>query len=456
MASVSRSRKRRAEDHPALPDLSAEMSLSALRQLPAAALRQYADLYNLPGKGTKQTVSQRLFDHLQAQRSDSISNSAPEESPEGERSPSRPTTSRSDQEKRHSRRRRHSRPISPSPPGSSPARTKRSKHHHRGRRPSSSSSSSSTTESSSSSRSSSSSSSSAPPRRRLKHRRHYSSSSSSSSPTHKRRRGKHTPSKSRRSHHKHPQRRRHYKHHYSSTVPIPHKVQVAIERGEFVDLSDLLCEHLTMAGKSTKSRRATQSRCITNLDTWLEAWSLYATVLVTAEPHLAPDLFKYQGFITRTSRRFQTYAWLQYDSQFRLKLAANPTMRWSVSDPELIATWLSADATKIKQPCFTCGSPDHFAPNCPLKAPSTAPGLRCPVCNKVGHSARECSMLSRDFRSQPRSQASSHQGAPDDDKYCRVFNKRGFCFRGPRCPYPHVCSVCLGGHPQRACPKQTQ
>ena len=68
---------------------------------------------------------------------------------------------------------------------------------------------------------------------------------------------------------------------------------MAIERGEFVDLSDLLCEHLTMAGKSTKSRRATQSRSI-NLDTWLEAWSLYATVLVTAEPHLAPDLFKYQ------------------------------------------------------------------------------------------------------------------------------------------------------------------
>ena len=211
-----------------------------------------------------------------------------------------------------------------------------------------------------------------------------------------------------------------------------------------------------MAGKSSKSRRATQSRCITSLDTWLEAWSLYATVLAAAKPQIAPDLFKYQSFITRTSRRFQTYAWPQYDSQFRLKLAANPSMRWSISDPELIATWLSADATKIKQPCFTCGSPDHFATNCPLKPLSTAPGLRCPVCNKVGHTARECPMLSHNTVSQPRSGTALQRGALDDDRYCRVYNKCGFCFRGSRCPYPHVCSACLGGHPQRACPKQAQ
>ena len=64
------------------------------------------------------------------------------------------------------------------------------------------------------------------------------------------------------------------------------------------------------------------------------------------------------------------FQWLQYDSQFLLNLAANvnPSMHWSVSDPDLIATWLSADAIKIKQPCFTCGSPDHFATNCPFKA----------------------------------------------------------------------------------------
>ena len=193
------------------------------------------------------------------------------------------------------------------------------------------SSSSSTSEHSSRSQSpTSSSTSSSPPCQRQKHCHRYSSSpsstsSSSSTSTHEH---KHRHSHSRRSHPKQSHRRHHLKRHRSPTVPIPHKVQVAIERGEFVDLSDLLGEHLTMAGKSTKSRRATQSRCITSLDTWLEAWSLYATVLAAAKPHLAPDLLKHPSFIIRTSQKFQTYAWLQYDFQFRLKLTANSSMRW--------------------------------------------------------------------------------------------------------------------------------
>ena len=80
---------------------------------------------------------------------------------------------------------------------------------------------------------------------------------------------------------------------------------MTIEQGEFVvnDLSDSLGEHLIMAGKSTKSRRATQSRCITSMDTWLEGWSLYTTVLVAPKSRLAPDLLDYQSFITRTSSK---------------------------------------------------------------------------------------------------------------------------------------------------------
>ena len=95
------------------------------------------------------------------------------------------------------------------------------------------------------------------------------------------------------------------------TVPLPHKMQRAIKRGEFVDFSDLLSEHLTRVGKSAKSRKATQTRHIANLDTWLEAWTLYATVLANAKPQLTPELFIYQAFITKTSQRFQPYDLLQ-------------------------------------------------------------------------------------------------------------------------------------------------
>ena len=190
-------------------------------------------------------------------------------------------------------------------------------------------------------------------------------------------------------------------------------MQRAIEHGEFIDFSDLLAEHLTRAGKSAKTKKATQTRHIASLDTWLEAWTLYATVLTNAKPQLAPELFKYQAFITKTSQRFQPYAWLQYDSQFRLKLAADKFMRWSAADPELTATWLSADATKAKQPCFSCGSPDHLAPHCPLKVQVAAPGLRCPICNHVGHTARDCSLLPRENVSNVASQPSVSQPTND-------------------------------------------
>ena len=77
----------------------------------------------------------------------------------------------------------------------------------------------------------------------------------------------------------------------STTVSLPQKVQHTIERGEFVDFSDLLCEPLMRAGKSAKTKKATQTRHIADLDTWLEAWTLYATVLANAKPQLAPQLF---------------------------------------------------------------------------------------------------------------------------------------------------------------------
>ena len=47
-----------------LPDLTPNMSLSAICQLPAAALKQYAQLYQLFSDGNKQTLAQRL--HAQA------------------------------------------------------------------------------------------------------------------------------------------------------------------------------------------------------------------------------------------------------------------------------------------------------------------------------------------------------------------------------------------------------
>ena len=65
---MSRARNRSAEEDPtALPDLSPVMQLSDIRKLPLSFLRHYTEIYNLPGDGTKQSLSQRLYDYLQAE-----------------------------------------------------------------------------------------------------------------------------------------------------------------------------------------------------------------------------------------------------------------------------------------------------------------------------------------------------------------------------------------------------
>ena len=266
-----------------------------------------------------------------------------------------------------------------------------------------------------------------------------SGSNSDSSPDHSRhhRRNRHKHGK----HHHHGRAGRHQ---YRSHVPpVPHKVSHAIERGEFVDLSKLLTTHL---GSGSSSKRSSSTRSITGLESWLEAWSIYAAVLSSHKPHLAPDLFQYQAFITRSSCRFQPYAWLQYDALFRLKMASNPGTCWSSTDPELVATWLSADATKCTSTFFSCGNPDHMSADCPLRAPPKNYASCCPVCNISGHMARDCPQLASNKQSKTSSRAK-------DDKYCHLYNKRGTCFRGSRCPYYHACSECNGGHPSRACPQ---
>ena len=125
-----------------------------------------------------------------------------------------------------------------------------------------------------------------------------SSSSSSSSSPHGRHRHSHKTCRHRHEHHCHYQRAgRHQRHHH----PVPRKLRHAIGRGEFVDLSKLLSEHLTLVGSTSASHsgRSHSTRYITGLDTWLEAWSVFAGVL-------SPTLLRIfsNTFITRSSCRF--------------------------------------------------------------------------------------------------------------------------------------------------------
>ena len=475
------------------PILTPEMSLAEINRLPLATLKLQLDNYHLPHGGNKKTIARRLQRHLRSHpASPSVSAGASDSDPvqesssgntsvqesEGEssssgtglsspeegntggsttpftsaqraalrrtvrslmqgtgtrRQPRRTLSPPSDTQRhgRPSRRPRstgtHRQPhkrvhCSPGPSSQRNRSPARSSKRRRFRSPSTSSARSASSHSRTSSSSTSSESDSSPHHRRRKHTHGH-----------------------RHRHRSEPRRHRHHRHE-PSLPAVPRKLRKHIRRGEFVVLANLLSEHLTLPGASSRGGSSMKAaRTIMGLDTWMEAWSIYAGVLISYKPELAPDLFRYQSFIARSSRRFHTHAWLQYDAQFRLKLASNPGMKWSDTDPELIATWLSADASKSKPVCYTCGSPEHMSTDCPLKTSQKAPGLRCPVCNMLGHTAQHCPQLTHN--------------KPDGGKteeFCRLWNKRGSCFRGSKCQYVHACSDCRGSHPKSSCSQQAR
>ena len=269
------------------------------------------------------------------------------------------------------------------------------------------------------------------------------------------RKGK-APKRSRHSN-RHSRRRRHREdssERPTGTLPaIPDRVRGRIRRGEFVELDMLLQTNLRASGSgrappegatgpdSRSQRRAT----INDFTGWSEAWSVNTAVLTAYFPHLALRLFHYQHFLALKSRAFQPSAWLHYDIDFRLKLAANGSWRFDAVDTELWATCFAADGLAMPNApapsCYVCQSTTHFYAQCPQhRLAATRPALQ-PVPPQRPEN--------------PRSQRESGNPAGPHVELCNLFNERGRCFRGARCPYTHACAQCGGQHAKRACPSTT-
>ena len=125
-----------------------------------------------------------------------------------------------------------------------------------------------------------------------------------------------------------------------------------------------------------------------------------------------PDLFCSQNYIILASRRFQP---LQYDIQFRLKKASNPSISWSTADPELTATWLSTDA---KTNAIS------------VVAQITLPRYAQPIqeANQQTYAVHSCTILASTSQTQPKLPPSGDHKTIPDNKICCIFNQKGSCF----------------------------
>ena len=124
----------------------------------------------------------------------------------------------------------------------------------------------------------------------------------------------------------------------------------AIRRGEFINLS-LLLPHppqldpdrtgrvpLATTDMGRQPQRRTNLQ-ITNLDTWLQAWSRYLLATVHYHPRKAIQMIAYQDRIVAAAERYHFEGLYNYDRAFRLKLSHNPSLCWDSLDQELWALW---------------------------------------------------------------------------------------------------------------------
>ena len=177
----------------------------------------------------------------------------------------------------------------------------------------------------------------------------------------------------------------------------------------------------------------------------MEAWNVYASILLSANPKRALELIDYQCLITSANLQLPLSSWMSYDIRFRTLAASNPALSWDIRHPDL---WLecltiSRISTSARWPCPHCNSLYHFPDRCPFR--SSRPSVSTP-------DNRQPSSLGTSANPQFPELCTQQPNPPT--YYCRDFNNRGRCTRS-HCTFRHMCERCGGSHPRLFCPNPT-
>ena len=118
---------------------------------------------------------------------------------------------------------------------------------------------------------------------------------------------------------------------------------------------------------------STKGRKITSFSSWMEAWNVYLAICIDQIPSCTPSLMAYQCIITSASVSYSLQSWLNYDVQFCMLAASDPSLRWNTCHLDL---WLQcitpSGIQQSKQwPCPYCSATNHFPNRCPFRTNSS-------------------------------------------------------------------------------------
>ena len=98
--------------------------------------------------------------------------------------------------------------------------------------------------------------------------------------------------------------------------PVPTYLARRIESGAFVEMANLMPDHLSTTQRKDDRRGKRSRQSLTILER-LQCFSTYASVLAKKHPNCIPDLMGYQSLIIDASLEFKGGSWAGYDRRFR-------------------------------------------------------------------------------------------------------------------------------------------
>ena len=113
--------------------------------------------------------------------------------------------------------------------------------------------------------------------------------------------------------------------------------------GEYVDLANLLINSQATQSEGQKLvfvngeivvEQKSKNK-IYNIESWTDAFLIFSSIYGAAHPESYPDLLKYMNVMCLGAKRSQ--GWNNYDEQYRLRKAQDPSSSWATIDQEL---WL--------------------------------------------------------------------------------------------------------------------
>lgn len=224
--------------------------------------------------------------------------------------------------------------------------------------------------------------------------------------------------------------------------PVPQKTVDRIQKGEYVEMGDLLPEFWvapregedkTAQGMArSRGRRRTQDICV-----WSQCFAIYVAVMSAKWPQRVPEMMAYMIQIIRASQEYEGLWWFVYDEAYRRQAAATGHVEWSKINPSIFTV------------CFTS---------------KARRGQRCELCLSSSHGSGECILAGgdEDLRSQlmalesargTATQITAGRMVPSGYEWtdiCKLFNEGRCSYK--ICRFRHACITCGGEHPAIANP----